>query len=66
MPDMDLARSATTGDVSALICTDGHDWETAGIWGVVEGVSRCRRCGETFRMKSDAALRARSTEGGEG
>ncbi len=27
-------------------CVYVHDWEAGGGWGVIIGVSRCRRCGK--------------------
>lgn len=24
----------------------GHDWETSNAWGVVIGLSRCKKCGK--------------------
>lgn len=34
-------------------CTgDGcHDWESGGPWGVIIGVSRCKRCGRVSRSE---------------
>ena len=31
---------------AASECVYGHEWD-AGTWGVILGVSRCRRCGVT-------------------
>lgn len=32
------------------ICPHEHDWETCG-WGVIIGVSKCKRCGKTSSTK---------------
>lgn len=32
-------------------CTDTHDWEGEGYFGVIIGVSKCKRCGITARLE---------------
>ena len=27
-----------------------HEWETSGAWGVIIGLSRCKKCGKRSRM----------------
>ena len=37
--------------------THVHDWDTAGRWGVVLGISRCRRCRKLAMGEDFPAMR---------
>ena len=50
-------------------CFYGHDWETSGQWGVVVGMSRCRRCGKLsteqhFAVAQVATAKPEGEDGG--
>ena len=39
-----LLQETCTSSVPKALARYGHDWETAEVWGVLIGVSRCGYC----------------------